>query len=87
MLPRKIQVGLALAVGTAVLLVLVSPAVPSVASVTQSRRQTPVAHAPATVALVLCAIWVLAPIATWPRESQAGAIGPDLIDFTCCRIC
>ena len=87
MLPRKIQVGLALAVGAAVLLALVSPAVPSLASVTQSRRPTPAAYAPAIVALVLCAIWVFAPIAAWPRESEARADGPDLIDFTCCRIC
>lgn len=87
MLPRKVQVGLALAVGLAVLLVLVSPAVPSPASLTQSKRPMPAAHAPAVLALVLCAIWLLVPVATWPRESEVRADGPDLIDFTCSRLC
>ncbi len=87
MLPRKIQVGLVLALGLAVLLVLVSPAVPSLASVTQSRRSTPVVHALAILTVLLFAAWVLLPVTAWPRESQARASGPELIDFTCSRLC
>lgn len=87
MLPRKIQVGLALALGMAVLLALVSPAVPSLASVTQSRRSTPVVHALAILTVLLLAAWILQPVTAWPRESVARAVGPDLIDFTCSRIC
>lgn len=87
MLPRKTQVGLALALGIAVLLALVSPAVPSLASVTQSRRSMPVVHALAILTVLLLPAWILLPVTAWPRDFVAREVGPDLIDFTCCRIC
>lgn len=87
MLPRKIQVGLALALGLAVLLALVSPAVPSLASVTQSNKSAPVVHALAILTVLLFAAWILLPVAAWPPESEVRASGPELIDFTCSRLC
>ncbi len=90
MMSRKLQAGLGLALGMALVLILVSPAVPSLASVVNPHYSGQTLLIPG-ILLILGGVFSPAQVpAHWcnpPRGLRSAPSGTEVIDLTCSRLC